>query len=53
MAALPKLKKAAKLQPDSREAHMFLVDAYSELGQEQNAQRERAAGQRATVPAKP
>lgn len=44
-AALPKLQKAAKLQPDSGEPHRYLMDAYLQLGQEANAARERALAQ--------
>jgi arylsulfatase A-like enzyme/Flp pilus assembly protein TadD len=51
--ALPKLQKAVLLEPDSRQAHSFLADAYSELGQERNAARERAAAERAKDPGKP
>lgn len=41
-AALPKLSRAAKVEPTSAEAHVFLADAYQKLGQVQNANRERA-----------
>jgi arylsulfatase A-like enzyme/Flp pilus assembly protein TadD len=41
-AALPKLTRAAKVDPESAEAHAFLADAYQQLGQLQNASRERA-----------
>jgi arylsulfatase A-like enzyme/Tfp pilus assembly protein PilF len=44
--ALPYLRKAAKLQPESREAHMFLANVYAALGQAANAQRERAEAER-------
>jgi tetratricopeptide (TPR) repeat protein len=45
--ALPNLKKAIEVQPDSREAHLFLADAYEQLGDSVKAARERAqAGQR-------
>jgi len=40
--ALPKLSRAAKVDPKSAEAHAFLADAYQQLGQTQNASRERA-----------
>jgi choline-sulfatase len=40
--ALPKLTRAAKVEPTSAEAHAFLADAYQQLGQVQNANRERA-----------
>jgi len=44
--ALPFLRKAAKLQPDSAEAHLFLANAYLELGQQAAARRERAEADR-------
>ena len=45
--AVPNLKKAAEVQPDSREAHLFLADAYEQLGESAKAAEERArAGQR-------
>jgi choline-sulfatase len=40
--ALPRLVRAAKLDPKSAEAHGFLSDVYHQLGQDQNANRERA-----------
>jgi Tfp pilus assembly protein PilF len=46
-AGLPHLEKAVKLTPTSREAHLFLADAYEKLGRETDAQRERAAAERA------
>jgi choline-sulfatase len=39
--ALPNLEKAVVVQPDSREAHSFLADAYSQLGRDADAERER------------
>jgi len=42
--ALPNLKKAAEVQPDSREAHLFLADAYDQLGDAVRAAEERARG---------
>ena len=44
--ALPHLRKAAKLRPDSIDVHGFLSDAYRELGQEENARRERTEAER-------
>jgi arylsulfatase A-like enzyme/Tfp pilus assembly protein PilF len=41
-AALPKLIRAVKVDPKSAEAHAFLAEAYQQLGQPQNANRERA-----------
>jgi arylsulfatase A-like enzyme/thioredoxin-like negative regulator of GroEL len=40
--ALPNLKTAAEVQPDSREAHLFLADAYEQLGDAARAAEERA-----------
>jgi choline-sulfatase len=40
-AALPKLSRAAKVDPESAAAHKFLADAYEKLGQTENASRER------------
>jgi arylsulfatase A-like enzyme/Tfp pilus assembly protein PilF len=39
-AALPYLRKAAKLRPDSIDVHRFLADAYSELGQQEDFRHE-------------
>jgi len=39
---LSNLEKAVRLEPKSIEAHQFLADAYSQLGQDANAARERA-----------
>ena len=40
--ALPYLRRAAKLRPDSIDVHRFLADAYSELKQQENFRRELA-----------
>ena len=48
--ALPNLKKAAEVQPDSREAHLFLAEAYSQLGKSLDAQHERAEAERLSAP---
>ncbi len=42
VTALPKAVRAAKANPKSMEAHAFLADVYQQLGQLQNATRERA-----------
>ena len=42
LGALNNLEKAAEVQPDSREAHLFLADAYQQLGRTLDAARERA-----------
>jgi arylsulfatase A-like enzyme/Flp pilus assembly protein TadD len=41
-AALPKLQQAAKLKPGSGEPHKYLMEAYSQLGQQAKARREEA-----------
>jgi Flp pilus assembly protein TadD len=51
--ALPYLPKAAKLQPKSPDAHKFLGNVYTELGQEENARRERAEADRLQGSANP
>ena len=45
-ASIPNLTKAAQLQPRSAEPHSFLADAYVKLGQEEDANRERAEAAR-------
>jgi arylsulfatase A-like enzyme/Flp pilus assembly protein TadD len=45
-AAVPNLVTAAELQPTSPEPHRFLADAYVQLGQQADADRERAAARR-------
>jgi predicted Zn-dependent protease len=40
--AIPKLSRAVKSDPESVEAHAALADAYQQVGQEQNSNRERA-----------
>jgi arylsulfatase A-like enzyme/Flp pilus assembly protein TadD len=39
--ALPNLQKAVEVEPASVEAHLFLGDAYAQLGRQQDALRER------------
>ena len=51
--AIVNLEKAVQVQPDSREAHSFLADAYGQLGRVMDAARERDAAQRLTGPTKP
>ena len=43
--AIANLEKATQVQPESREAHLFLADAYQQLGRELDSQRERAEAQ--------
>lgn len=45
-AALPYLLKAAKVDVKSAEAHLFLSNIYTQLGQPENARRERAEAER-------
>jgi arylsulfatase A-like enzyme/Tfp pilus assembly protein PilF len=40
--ALPNLLKAVEVQPQSREAHLFLAEAYAQLGRSLDAAREHA-----------
>ena len=52
VAALPYLRKAVELQPQSPDAHKFLANVYTELGQGENARREQAEAQRLIAPDK-
>jgi arylsulfatase A-like enzyme len=45
LGGLNNLERATKVQADSREAHLFLADAYAQLGRVIDEQRERAAAQ--------
>lgn len=45
-AALPFLQKAARLQPQSPDAHRYLAIVYGQLGQPENAHREQAESER-------
>jgi Flp pilus assembly protein TadD len=47
--ALPNLQKAALVEPNSREAHLFLADAYAQLGRVVEERAERAQAEK--VPA--
>jgi arylsulfatase A-like enzyme/Flp pilus assembly protein TadD len=49
--ALPNLQKAAEVAPDSREAHLFLADAYAQLGRSAAEKVERARADGAKAPA--
>lgn len=44
--AVPNLKKAAALDPKAPEPHIFLADAYAQLGRQSDAAREKAAAKR-------
>ncbi len=46
LGALNNLEKATQIQADSREAHLFLADAYDQLGRAVDAQNERATAQK-------
>ena len=45
LSAVNNLEKATQVQPDSQEAHLFLADAYAQLGRGVDATRERAIAQ--------
>jgi predicted Zn-dependent protease len=45
-AALPRLKKATAIEPKAPEPHMFLAEAYGQLGRKTDAARERATAKR-------
>jgi predicted Zn-dependent protease len=44
--ALPYLRKATRLRPDSIDAHRFLADVYAGLGQQGNVRHELAEAER-------
>jgi predicted Zn-dependent protease len=44
--ALPLLQKAATLRPDAIDPHRLLADAYTQLGREEDASRERSEAER-------
>ena len=50
--AVPNLQKAAAVEPNSKEAHSFLADAYGQLGQTAEEQVERTKAQQATPPSR-
>jgi arylsulfatase A-like enzyme/thioredoxin-like negative regulator of GroEL len=50
LAGLSNLEKAAQVQPNSEEAHLFLADAYAQLGRVEEAQHELAAARNAKAP---
>jgi arylsulfatase A-like enzyme/Tfp pilus assembly protein PilF len=45
-AALPRLTKAASIRPGAPAPHLLLADAYTKLGRNDDAERERSAGER-------
>jgi arylsulfatase A-like enzyme/Tfp pilus assembly protein PilF len=48
--ALPNLQKAASVEPNSREAHLFLADAYAQLGRVVDERAERAQAEKVPAP---
>jgi arylsulfatase A-like enzyme/thioredoxin-like negative regulator of GroEL len=50
--ALPNLKKAAEVEPNSREAHLFLADAYAQLGRSAEEKTERLRAESVKAPAR-
>jgi len=50
--AVPNLQKAAAVEPNSKEAHSFLADAYGRLGQTAEEQAERTRAEKASPPAR-
>ena len=48
--ALANLEKAVQVQPDSKEAHLFLADAYGQLGRATDAERERSTARTLSSP---
>jgi len=51
--ALPFLRKAAKLEPQSADAHKFLGSVYTVLGDEEQARRERTEARRLSEMGRP
>jgi hypothetical protein len=47
---LPNLRKAASVEPDSREAHLFLADTYAQLGRSAEEKVERTRAEKAKAP---
>lgn len=50
LGGLNNLEKAVQVQPDSSEAHLFLADAYAQLGRVLDAARERATAEKLSSP---
>jgi len=46
LGGLNNLERATQIQPDSKEAHLFLAEAYAQLGRIADAQSERAVAQK-------
>jgi arylsulfatase A-like enzyme/Flp pilus assembly protein TadD len=51
--ALGNLQKAAEVRPRSREAHLFLADAYGQLGRSAEEKMQRALAEKAKAPDRP
>jgi arylsulfatase A-like enzyme/Tfp pilus assembly protein PilF len=52
-SARPHLERAVEVQPDSREAHAFLAEAYEKLGRAADAERERGRAEQLARPRRP
>ena len=52
-AGVVNLEKAVEVQPDSREAHLFLARAYEQLGRVMDAAKEKVAAQQLSATPKP
>jgi Tfp pilus assembly protein PilF len=52
-SARPHLERAVEVQPDSREAHAFLAEAYEKLGRAADAERERKRAEQLARPRTP
>jgi predicted Zn-dependent protease len=50
---LTNLEKASRVQPNSREAHLFLADAYEQLGRREDARVQRILAEKALSVAAP
>jgi arylsulfatase A-like enzyme/Flp pilus assembly protein TadD len=51
--AVPNLETAARVEPDSREAHLFLADAYAQLGRAADEKQQRAMAEKVKAPVRP
>ena len=51
--AVPNLEKAVLIEPESREAHLFLADAYAQLGRAAEEKQQRALAEKVNAPVRP
>ena len=51
--AVPNLETAARVEPGSREAHLFLAEAYAQLGRLADEKMQRALAEKTKPPARP